>query len=115
MLASSVRKTTGYIDRLRGLLGTKQLSAGDGLYIAPCQSIHMLWMTYAIDAIFLNKSGVVIGFEKSIKPWHLSGFYIKAYGCLELPEGTIEQSETVIGDQLIFKEVLFHDGLKRNA
>lgn len=115
MLAYSARKATKWVDRLRGLLFSKPLQSGDGLYIVPCQSIHMFYMTYAIDAIFLNKSCIVIACEKSIKPWHMSGFYTKAHGCLELPEGTIDQSRTAPGDLLTFKEIRLHDGLKRNS
>lgn len=115
MLASEAWKATHCFDRFRGLLFSKPLNPGEGLYIVPCQSIHMFWMTYAIDVIFLNKSNIVVACEKSVKPWHLSGFHTKAHGCLELPEGIIEQSKTVPGDLITFKEVLLHDGLKRNT
>jgi uncharacterized membrane protein (UPF0127 family) len=114
-IASSARKATNYFERLRGLLFTKPLIPGEGLYLAPCQSIHMFCMTYTIDALFLSKAGVVIGCEKSVKPWRISKFYTNAYGCLELPEGTIDQSQTSPGDQLIFKELSLHESTTRNA
>src|SRR5438132_14310260 len=40
--------------RLRGLLGTKGLNPGEGLWLRPCRQIHMFGMRYAVDAVFLD-------------------------------------------------------------
>ena len=40
--------------RFMGLMGRKTLVQGTGLLITPCNSIHMLFMRFPIDAVFLS-------------------------------------------------------------
>ena len=40
---------------MRGLLGRDGLEPGDGLLITKTGSIHMFFMRFAIDAVFLDK------------------------------------------------------------
>jgi hypothetical protein len=103
-VASSARAAYGFFDRLRGLLGGPPLAAGEGLYLLPCQAIHMIGMTFPIDAVFVDKEGSVVGLVKDIKPWGMSSHFWKAAGCLELPAGTIEATGTAIGDLLKFEK-----------
>lgn len=84
--------------RFKGLLGTKSLPAGQGLYLDPCNGIHMFWMTYAIDVVFLDADLKVVACVENIGPWALSKVYKQAKTCLELPVGAIRASGTEIGD-----------------
>jgi pSer/pThr/pTyr-binding forkhead associated (FHA) protein len=61
----------------------------------------MFWMSYAIDAIFLDKNARVVGLVQEIKPWRASKVFLHATACVELPAGTIARSDTRIGDTLI--------------
>jgi uncharacterized membrane protein (UPF0127 family) len=105
MVASSARTARSLLSRLRGLLFGAPLAHGEGLYLVPCRSIHMIGMTFPIDAIFVDKQGIVVGLVKDIQPWGISDFYWKAFGCLELPAGTIAATGTVLGDRLKFEEL----------
>ncbi len=89
-----------YLLRLRGLLFTRKFEPGKGLYLVPCSAIHMFGMSYAIDAIFLDKQNTVIGLVKNLKPWRISPYFKNAFGCLELPAGTISSTGTAIGDKI---------------
>jgi uncharacterized protein len=89
-----------FLSRAKGLLGTKELPTGCGLFIKPCNSIHMFGMKYAIDAIFVDKKLVVVAVVHSIGPGRLSSVYHKAHSCLELPAGRAKETETEVGDQL---------------
>jgi uncharacterized protein len=91
-----------FLSRLKGLLLTKSLPAGRGLYLSPCNQIHMFGMTYAIDAIFIDKRNEVVGLVQSIGPGSLSPIFIKAAGCLELPAGTISSTGTQVGDTVTY-------------
>lgn len=102
MLASSASVADSFISRLIGLLGTESLSAGQGLYISPCHQIHMYGMRYAIDAVFIDRNRKVVGLCEKIKPGQISPPFLKAAGCLELPEGTIEETGTRPGDEIEF-------------
>ena len=46
--------------RRKGLLGRDGLEAGEGLWIAPCESVHTFFMRFPIDLVYLDR-------EKKIK------------------------------------------------
>ncbi|MBN8660613.1 MAG: DUF192 domain-containing protein [Candidatus Obscuribacter phosphatis] len=103
VIAERVRTARSFFSRLRGLLGTDQLPSGEGLLIAPCSSIHMFGMRYAIDVIFFDKDLAVIGLVAAIPPGKTSKIYSKALGCVELPSGTIAEVGIALGDRLQFQ------------
>jgi uncharacterized membrane protein (UPF0127 family) len=100
MVAANTRVADSFFSRLQGLLGSSPLQPGAGLYLIPCNAIHMFFMTFAIDAIFLDKENTVVGLEENLQPWKLSASYKKARGCLELPPGTIASTNTKLGDKI---------------
>jgi uncharacterized membrane protein (UPF0127 family) len=85
---------------MKGLLGRREFPQGEALIIRHCQSIHMFFMKFPIDAIFCNDQDKVVGLCKDIKPFHLSPIFFKALYVIELPTGTITTSNTQIGDQV---------------
>ena len=90
--------------RFMGLMGRRSLAPGDGLWLAGTNGIHMFFMRFAIDAIFLGRPGptgdrVVLAARRALRPWlGLIPLVRGADGCLELPVGTIEATGTVRGD-----------------
>jgi len=58
----------------------------------------MFGMRFAIDAIFLDKNGVVVGILENFAPGKMSRIFGKAKSCLELPAGTINKTSTTLGD-----------------
>ena len=56
-------------ERTRGLIGTKSLAPDEGLLIERCNLIHMLFMSFPIDAYFLDKDDKVVKVIRSVKPW----------------------------------------------
>lgn len=104
-LADRARPATGFWDRLIGLMGQRELAAGDGLLIAPCNSIHTFFMRIPIDAVFLDTSGVVVKIVPAMAPWRVSGIYAGARSVLELPAGTAASCRTEAGDALHLEEV----------
>lgn len=100
-LATEARVADDFFSRLRGLLYSKPIAAGEGLLLKPCNSIHMIGMAYGIDAIFLDDDYKVIGLVENIQPMQVSKVYKQATACLELPSGTISSTGTQLGDQLV--------------
>jgi uncharacterized protein len=86
--------------RMKGLLGRKDLPKGEALIITQCQSIHMFFMKFPIDVIFCNRQDRVIGLCGNIKPFCLSPVFFKASYAIELPQGSIAASQTQVGDQV---------------
>ncbi|MBP9089499.1 DUF192 domain-containing protein [bacterium] len=100
VLAENVRVAKTFVTRLQGLLGTTSLPVGQGLLIAPCNSIHMFGMKYAIDCVFLDADNKVVGLVENIAPGKMSRVFGPAKQCLELPAGVIASSATQLGDVL---------------
>ena len=58
-----------FFERSRGLIGRDGLAPGKGLWIKHCNAIHMLFMRFPIDAIFLDKKGEIVKIVRNIRPW----------------------------------------------
>ena len=104
VLADRVEVAETLWARFMGLMGRRSLAPGDGLWLAGTNGIHMFFMRFAIDAIFLGRPGptgdrVVLAARRALQPWlGLIPLVRGADGCLELPVGTIEATGTVRGD-----------------
>jgi uncharacterized membrane protein (UPF0127 family) len=85
--------------RFWGLMGKRELPDGEALLIDPCSSIHMFFMRFPIDVVFLDKDDRVVKIVAGIKPWRmaLGGGGKKA---LELPVGAAAKAGVEPGDQL---------------
>ncbi len=59
MVGNRVRLARSSRDRTVGLLRTPELKPGEGLWIERAPSIHMFFMRYPIDAVFVSKDGRV--------------------------------------------------------
>jgi hypothetical protein len=90
--------------RRKGLLGRDRLAAGEGLWIAPCESVHTFFMRFAIDLVYLDREKRIKKVRSAVGPWRLSAC-LSAHSILELPGGTIAQTRTERGDQLEIAEV----------
>lgn len=93
------------LQRLVGLLGSPPLAAGDGLWLVPCNSVHMLFMGFSVDAVFLDEQQQVIHVIEELKPWRVSPIVWESRSVLELPVGTIANSGTRVGHRLQVTEV----------
>lgn len=58
-----------FCERARGLIGTGDLAPGEGLLIERCNAIHTLFMSFPIDAVFLDSQGRVVKTVRGIRPW----------------------------------------------
>lgn len=74
------------LSRAVGLLGRAGLPPGTGLLITPCDAIHMFFMRFAIDAVFLDGEMRVVGVRPGLRPWRLACCR-GARAVLELPAG----------------------------
>ena len=69
VVASDLEYATNPWTRFRGLMLRGTPPAGGGLLIRPCSSIHMLFMRFPIDAVFVDRGGVVTGVSRNVRPW----------------------------------------------
>lgn len=73
------------------------------MLITPSNGVHTLGMRFAIDVVFLDRQKRVVGIREKLKPYRMTSLNWSSQCVLELPEGTIRQTETRVGDQLVFE------------
>jgi hypothetical protein len=99
-IADDVRVADTHWTRFWGLQFTRTLPQGQGLWIKPCRQVHMFWMRYPIDVVFLDDTHRVVGLTADLRPWRISPLVKAATSVLELPAGTIARTGLALGSQL---------------
>ena len=100
IVAERVRVASSAWDGTVGLLRTPEVKRGEGLWIERSPSIHMFFMPYAIDAVFVSKQGRVTRVVANLKPWRIVWWARGARDCLEMRAGAATESGTQTGDEL---------------
>jgi len=107
-LAERLEDGSSFWARFMGLMGRSHLAPGEGLWLPSAGSIHMLFMRFSIDAVFVGgiSSGRrrVLAVRRALPPWRgVVWFVAGAHGVLELPAGTIDRSGTAVGDEVLIE------------
>jgi uncharacterized membrane protein (UPF0127 family) len=85
--------------RMRGLLGRRSLPSGEGLLLRPASSVHMFFMRFPIDVVFLDRDLRVLSVAHRLRPWRIAG-QRGARAALELTAGECERRGLRPGDRL---------------
>jgi len=85
--------------RGKGLLGRKGLLHGEGLWIVPCESVHTIGMQFPIDLVYVDRKHRIRKLRSNVPPWRISAC-LSAHSVIELPAGTIRNTQSRTGDQL---------------
>jgi uncharacterized protein len=99
VLATHVGPAFDSATRNRGLLGRDGLPAGSAMVIAPSNSVHMFFMRFPLDIIFVAKDGTVVKRCPNVRPWRIAIAW-RAFAVIEGPVGMIGQTGTRRGDTL---------------
>jgi uncharacterized membrane protein (UPF0127 family) len=92
--------------RFKGLMGRRSLPSGHGIFLTGTNGIHMFFMRFPIDAVFVGKAGAdgarpVLSVHRGVRPWvGMVPLVRGADGVVELPVGTIDASGTAPGDRV---------------
>src|SRR3954463_2069085 len=105
-LAARLEAADGLWARFMGLMGRATIDPDAGLWLSGTNGIHMMFMRFAIDAVFLGKPDtagdavrVVLSVHSGLRAWIGIVPYVRgANSVLELPVGTIERTGTMVGD-----------------
>ncbi len=107
LLAERLEVADGLWGKFRGLMGRPPLAPGAGLWLSESNGIHMMFMRFPIDAVFVGKAAGaggrrVVAVRRSLPAWTgLVPLVRGAHGVLELPVGAIDASGTVVGDEIV--------------
>ncbi len=123
LIAEQVEVAGGLWAKFVGLMGRKSLARGAALWLPDSNGIHMMFMRFPIDAIFVGRPArvesapngseaaangeagaqegarKVISVHRALPAWTgLVPLVRGAHGCLELAVGAIDRSGTQVGD-----------------
>lgn len=109
-LADRLEVASSLWGKFRGLMGRASLDDGAGLWLPDSNGIHMMFMRFPIDAVFLGRPAagdgarVVVSVHRGLRAWTgLVPLVRGAHGVLELPVGTIERTGTAVGDRVVLE------------
>ena len=110
VLAERLETAGSLWGKFMGLMGRPSLPAGDGLWLPASNGIHMMFMRFPIDAVFVSKPDAdgarrVKSVHRGLRAWTGVVWLVRgADGVLELPVGVIEATGTAVGDRLEVRE-----------
>ena len=93
------------LTRMRGLLGRRELPSGEGILLKPASSVHMAFMRFAIDALFLDGEMRVVKVAEDLKPWRMAGAR-GAKSVVEIAAGEAARRGVTVGDRLVARSAL---------
>ena len=110
VVARRVIGANSFWARFRGLMGRASLADGEGLYL-PESSIHMFFMRFAIDALFVGAPDghgncPVVEVRAGLRPWRSLVMPVRgATGVVELAAGTLERAGVQAGSTVRFESL----------
>ena len=110
VLAEPMETAGSFWAKFMGLMGRPSLPDGEGLWLPGGNGIHMMFMRFPIDAVFVTREdgeGVrrVRSVHRGVRAWTgMVPLITGAHGVLELPVGTIDATRTEVGDRLEVRE-----------
>ena len=92
--------------RLRGMLGSPPPQPDQGLWLEPCNSVHMVGMTFPLDVVFVDRAGTVVRLLPHLRPWHFGPIVRGARAAIEMPDGAIRRLDIRLGHRLHYEPVV---------
>lgn len=90
----------GFWQRFIGLMGRRNLAPDRGMLLRPCSSVHMLFMRFSIDVVYLSREGTIVKVVSKLPPWRGASFCNGAAAALELPAGSVVRQNLHIGQKI---------------
>jgi uncharacterized membrane protein (UPF0127 family) len=100
LLFAKVKLAKTFGTKLRGLMFYRELPAIDGLLFYSCNCVHMFWMRFPLDLIFLSRDRQVLKTVKALAPSRLGPFVKDAYYVLETKAGMADEKNIEIDDRV---------------
>ncbi|HXH22382.1 MAG TPA: DUF192 domain-containing protein [Dehalococcoidia bacterium] len=99
-VATRAQLADGPLTRMKGLLGRRSLDRGEALILRPCWSVHTWFMRFALDVVFVDKTGRVLKIARRIGPWRFTAAR-GAADAIEFQGGSLDSEDLAEGDRLL--------------
>ncbi len=108
VLCARLEDAGGIVGQGRGLLGRKRLEQDEGMLFVrgrfePFMWMHMFFMRFPIDIVFLDRNDIVVKLNRELRPWRVSSVVFAARKALELSGGAADLCRTTVGDKIRFE------------
>jgi uncharacterized membrane protein (UPF0127 family) len=98
-----------WLARLKGLIGRRELPPGHGLYLPRTNGVHMFFMRFPIDCVFLGAersdgTRPVVAIRERLAPWTGIVWWVRgAKAVAELPAGAVSEAGLRAPDLVVLR------------
>jgi uncharacterized membrane protein (UPF0127 family) len=100
VVAARLELADTFATRFWGLMGRAAIAEGAALWLEPCSSIHMMFVRFPIDVVFVDRDGKVLKVASGVRPWLGMAACAGARAAIELAAGAAQKAGIVAGDRL---------------
>jgi len=104
VIASKVELADTFWRRFRGLMFRRRFQGGSAMLFSLPRpgryGIHMFFVRFPIDLLYLDSRFVVVELRAGVRPWRVHRPKTIANYLIELPAGTISRSNVKIGHKI---------------
>jgi uncharacterized membrane protein (UPF0127 family) len=99
-----------WVARLRGLIGRSALESGEGIYLPGTNGVHMLFMRFPIDCLFVGDrqpdgSRSIVAVRENLSPWTGIVWWVRgARGAIEVSAGEASRVGLQKGDSVMLED-----------
>ncbi len=112
LIGNKIKLASSFFKRFRGLMLSPAPKENEGILITPCNSVHMMFMLYPIDAVFLSKENEVKHLYPNLRPWlGITKLHRDTKSVLELKQGMIKEKNISIGDKLSYTKEITNEAI----
>lgn len=80
-----------FFKRLRGYMFQVKQAPNEGKWLTPCNGVHMFFMFFPLDILFVDQDNHIVGMYAHVKPWSKPISVKQAFATIEVPAGTINR------------------------
>jgi len=104
ILAQKVEIADTFWRRFRGLMLRRRFPRGSALLFKLSRpgryGVHMFFVMFPIDLLYLNENFVVVDVCRNLKPWRTHRPKVRASYIVELPAGTVSRARVKLGQKI---------------
>ncbi|GAC1533837.1 MAG: hypothetical protein NVS2B17_02020 [Candidatus Velthaea sp.] len=100
VIADRLERPTTWLKRNIGLIGRPALERGEGLWLERCWGIHTVGVRFPLDVLFLGDDFRVVGFARCVQPGRLALINAFSKHVIEMPAGTLDAADVLVGDRV---------------
>ncbi|HCC06932.1 MAG TPA: DUF192 domain-containing protein [Clostridiales bacterium] len=100
VISTNARVADTFWSRFIGLMFKKSIGVEDALIIDPCNNVHMFFMNFPIDVLFIDEEDTICCIQENLRQGQISKYVAKARYVVELPSGRMKEKNVKIGDKI---------------